>query len=179
MKRIDPRQGLISPAWIVGLAIVTLFLILGLMLWLFASFGQINTAIRIEILEERFRLLSVHGGSRVIYRDSVQQSGSRCGSAALFEIYVTNASLETIETHYTRQFQQRAWVQDPRTGSVYPDESMRLDLLMTVPTVLEGVRLPPNIAAAQTPNTRVYGVILRGWDGTRCPELNRSQVLGR
>lgn len=179
MKRLDPHQRLISPAWIVGLAIVTLLLIFGLLIWLFASFGQINTAIRIEILEERFRVLSVHSGSRGIYRDSVQQSGSRCGIAALFEIYVTNASLETIETHYARQFQQRAWVQDPRTGGVYPDESIRIDVLMTIPTVLEGVRLPPSIAAAQTPNTRVYGVILRGWDGTRCPELNRSQVLGR
>lgn len=175
MQRPQSRQLPIPPTMIALLILVAVGLMIGAVVLAFSGSTTFQTGVQVQLLQEAFRGVPPVPGSRLMFSDESRYDD--CGTALYFELYLTRTAAEAVRTHYTRQFQQRGWVTDPRTDTTYLSETMRVDIVEPVPQSVGGVRIPPNVIAARSPDTTLYAIVVTGWRGDLCPNLNRSVRL--
>jgi hypothetical protein len=175
MQKRSSQQLPVPPFIIALFVLIAVGLILGAVALAFAGSTRFQSGVQAQMLREAFRGVPPVSGSRLLYTDESQFEN--CGTALYFELYLTRAEAEAVDSHYARQFQQRGWVTDPRTGSTYLSETTQVDVVEPVPQAIGGVRIPQNIFAARQPDTTLYAVVVTGWRGDLCPNLNRSVRL--
>jgi hypothetical protein len=169
------KQPPIPASMLVLLVLVAMGLIVGAIALAFSGSTRFQSGVQVQLLRESFRGVPPPSGSRMLYSD--ESRFDECGSALYFDIYITRSGAEAVQTHYQRQFQQRGWVTDPRTGNTYLNETMQVDIVQPVPQAIGGAQIPPNILAARQLDTTMFAVVVTGWRGDLCPNLNRSSRL--
>lgn len=168
------KQPPIPAALLVLLVLIAMGLIVGAVALAFSGSTRFQSGVQVQLLREVFRAVPSPSGSRLLYSD--ESRFDECGSALYFDIYLTRATAEAVHTHYERQFQQRGWITDPRTGNTYLNETIQVDIVEPIPQAI-GARIPPNILAARQPDMTLFTVVITGWRGDLCPHLNRSSRL--
>jgi hypothetical protein len=164
------------PATIIALfVLIAIGLITASIVLVFSASDRFESGIRIQQLREAFHSVAPYPGSRMTFTD--ESRSDNCGLALYFEVFAATTDADTIRTYYTRQFQSRGWVQDPRTSSTYIAEAIRVDVIIPAPQAVGGVQIPAGVLAARSPNGTIYVVVVTGWRADLCPELNRASVL--
>lgn len=155
--------------------LLALAAIAGAVVLAFSGTQTIQSGIRTQMLREISRQLPPVTGARLLF--SGESRAPECGAALIFEVWSTSGTMESVRTSYTQQVQRLGWVLDPRTGSIYPTETTRIELVSPVPQAVGGVTIPPGVQAGTAPGSVTYVVIVTGWQGDRCPQWNRSARL--
>lgn len=163
-----------SAAAIVVLAIVALALIVIALLLAFTTTERFQTGAQSALLRDVLRQVAIYPGGRPLF--SGENSADRCDTVIVFDVWAARTNADEVRVHFEQQFNSRGWLVHPQTGSVYPAETTRLDLLEPVSSSIAGVAIPPGVQAARSPDVTLYALIVTGWDGRACPQLNRSAL---
>ncbi|HEX2618791.1 MAG TPA: hypothetical protein VHL11_01555, partial [Phototrophicaceae bacterium] len=176
------------PVTVIALSVLlAMSLIIGAVWLALSGTNTIQSSILTKMLHETVHDIVPYSGSRLMYSDEFRSS--RCGASGYvvgyFEIFSAGASMDTVRTYYSRQFQRHGWAENQTTGSVYPSPStsasvaMQLDLVEPVPLAIGGIQIPPRVLAARSPDRSLYAVVVTGWDADQCPQLNRNTPVPR
>ncbi len=163
-----------SAAALVILAIVALALIVIALMLTLVTTDRFQTGAQSTLLRDVLRQVVVYPGGRLMF--SGQNSAARCDTALIFDVWAARATPDEVREHFERQYLSRGWLIHPQTGSVYPTETARIDLIEPVGNTIAGVTIPAGVLAARSPDVTLYALLITGWNGRACPELNRSAV---
>jgi hypothetical protein len=94
----------------------------------------------------------------------------------VFDVWAVRAEPNEVRTHFEQQFNSHGWLVNPQTGSIYPAETMKIDVLEPVTNNIAGVAIPASVLAARSPDVTLYALVVTGWNGRECPQLNRSAL---
>jgi hypothetical protein len=163
-----------SAAALVILAIIALALIVVALLLVFVTTDRFEAGAQSSLLRDTLRQVAVYPGARLMF--SGENSATRCDTVIVFDVWAARAEPDEVRIHFEQQFNSRGWLVNPQTGSVYPAETTKIDVLEPVTNNIAGVAIPASVLAVRSPDATLYALVVTGWNGRECPQLNRSAL---
>jgi hypothetical protein len=180
MTRRPPRSSALatsppfSAAALVIFAIIALGLIVVALLLVFVTTDRFEAGAQSSLLRDTLRQVTIYPGGRLLF--SGENTATRCDTVIVFDVWAARAEPDEVRAHFEQQFNSRGWLVNPQTNSVYPAETTRLDVLEPVTNSIAGVAIPASVLAARSPDVTLYGLVVTSWNGSECPQLNRSAL---